>query len=120
MTSNVSVSDVREFLTILVSQAKAALAGVEKPGYLQMSRLHPTDESLVPTRYRLDDLENMIRVAVNDSNAGHNVYIEGRTVRETLRGNGRGTEDDTRAVFALVVDSDATRTRVGCRPCARA
>ena len=109
--ASVSTNDVREFLTILVSQAKAALTDVEKPGYLQMSRLHPVDERLVPTRYRLDDLEGMIRTAVNDSNAGHNVYIEGRTVRETLRGTGRGTEEDTSAVFALVVDSDGDKDK---------
>src|SRR5262249_47632844 len=47
--------------------------------------------------------------AVGDSEAGHNVYIEGRTVREDLRGNGRGTLAETRAVFALVIDSDADK-----------
>src|SRR5262249_13101751 len=43
------------------------------------------------------------------SEAGHNVYIEGRTVRRDLRGKQRGALKDTIAVFALVVDSDADK-----------
>src|SRR5262249_17874936 len=38
--------------------------------------------------------------------SGHNVYIEGRTVRRDLGAKARGTLEDTIAVFALVVDSD--------------
>jgi AAA domain/RepB DNA-primase from phage plasmid len=108
-TAAVQSSTVREFLHIIAAQAKAALNGVDRPGFLQISRLHPASEDLVPSRYQLDDLEHMIGAAVADSAAGHNVYIEGRTVREELRGNGRGKLEDTRAVFAIVVDSDADK-----------
>ena len=108
-TATVHISTVREFMHIITAQAKAALAGIEKPGFLQISRLHPSSEQLVPSRYMLDDIEHMVRAAVTDSEAGHNVYIEGRTVREGLRGNGRGKLEDTRAVFSLTIDSDADK-----------
>jgi predicted transcriptional regulator len=108
-TAAVQASTVREFLQIINDQAKAATAGLERPGLLQMSRLHPASETLVPSRYVIGDVERMVRDAITDSEAGHNVYIEGRTVREDLRGNGRGKLEDTRAVFALTIDSDADK-----------
>jgi hypothetical protein len=64
MTAPVSRETVREFMITIAAQAKAALAGMEKPGYLQMSRLHPTSEKLVPSRYKLDDVERMIADAI--------------------------------------------------------
>jgi AAA domain/RepB DNA-primase from phage plasmid/IclR helix-turn-helix domain len=100
-------SDVREFMHTITAQAKAALAGVDNPGLLQLSRLHPSSENIVSSRFQIDDVERMIEAAVTDSDAGHNVYIEGRTVRADLRGPARGELGDTVAVFALVVDSDA-------------
>jgi hypothetical protein len=108
-TATVHASTVREFLQIISDQAKAATAGLERPGLLQMSRLHPGSETLVPSRYAIGDVERMVRDAITDSEAGHNVYIEGRTVREDLRGNGRGKLEDTRAVFSLTIDSDADK-----------
>jgi Virulence-associated protein E-like domain/RepB DNA-primase N-terminal domain len=107
--ASVSISTVREFLTTITAQAKAALNGAQSPGYLQMSRLHPTSENLVPYRYRLDDVEPMIKTAIEDSKCGHNVYFEGRLVRPGLRGKQRGKLEDTAAVFALVIDSDADK-----------
>jgi hypothetical protein len=100
---------VREFIITIAAQAKAALAGIENPGYLQMSRLHPTSEKLVPNRYRLDDVERMVRDAITDCEAGHNVYIEGRTIREDAERGGRGKLSDTAWVFALVIDNDADK-----------
>jgi hypothetical protein len=64
---------------------------------------------LVPNRFLLNDTEHMIKTAIDDSQAGHNVYIEGRTVRPGLTGNKRGGLNDTVAVFALVIDSDADK-----------
>jgi hypothetical protein len=107
--ASVSTSTVREFLTTITAQAKAALNGVKQPGYLQMSRLHPASEDLVPSRYQLDDVERMIKAAVHDSECGHNVYFEGRLVRPGLQGKQRGTLEHTAAVFALVIDSDADK-----------
>src|SRR5262249_9115676 len=71
--------------------------------------LHPGSEQLVPSRYAIGDVGHMLEAAVCDSEAGHNVYIEGRTVREDLRGNSRGRLEDTRAVFAIITDSDADK-----------
>jgi AAA domain-containing protein len=105
----VHASTVREFLHVVTAQAKAATTGLKRPGLLQISRLHPSSEQLVPSRYMLADVERMISAAIGDCEAGHNVYLEGRTVREDLRGNGRGKLEDTAAVFALVVDSDADK-----------
>lgn len=107
---------VREFITTIAAQAKAALSGIKAPDFLQISRLHPTSENLVSSRYTLDDGERMIEDAVGAANAGHNVYVEARTIREdAARGNGRGKLEDTAAVFALVIDSDADR-QMGWEP----
>src|SRR5262245_37262772 len=100
---------VRECIQAIVAQAKAALAGNTTPGLLQLSRLHPTSKTIVPSRYALDDIERMISAAIADCEAGHNVYIEGRLVLASLRGSERGTLEETVAVFALVVDSDADK-----------
>jgi hypothetical protein len=116
VTDPVSRETVREFVTTIAAQAKAALKGMAKPGYLQISRLHPESEKLVPSRYKLDDVERMIDDAIAAASAGHNVYVEGRTIREdAARGNGRGTIEATAAVFALVADSDADK-QMGWEP----
>jgi AAA domain/IclR helix-turn-helix domain len=115
----VQASIVREFIHIIAAQAKAALAGFEKPGHLQISRLHPTSERLIPSRFVIDDVEHMVGAAIFDSENGHNSYIEGRTVSEDLRGSARGTLAETRAVFALVIDSDADKG-MGWSPTTRA
>ena len=119
MSELINRETVREFITATAAHAKTALTGMAKPGYLQMSQLHPTSEKLVPTRYRLDDAERMIADAIAAAQNGHNVYIEGRTVRETVRGNGRGKLEDTAGVFALIVDSDADK-QMGWQPNGRA
>src|SRR5262249_4413993 len=104
--------EVRKFIEIIVAQAKAATKHLKEPGLLQVSLLHPLSEDMVPYRYALDNpklVEQMTREAVSASESGHNVYIEGRTVRRGLRGKQRGEAADTIAVFALVVDSDADK-----------
>lgn len=105
----INTEAVREFLTVVSAHAKAALNGSDKPGVLQLTRLHPADRALVPSRFTFDDVEAMIKAALADCEHGHNVYIEGRTVRDDLRGGKRGDLADTVAVFALVIDSDADK-----------
>jgi hypothetical protein len=100
---------VREFLQAFSGHAAFALKSVENPGVLQLSRLHPTDEAPTPSRYAIDDVERMIEDAIAASDAGHNSYIEGRTVRSDLGGRKRGKLEDTRWVFAIVIDSDADK-----------
>src|SRR5262249_2097130 len=92
--------------------ARAATKHLKEPGLLQVSLLHPLSEDMVPYRYALDNpklVEQMTREVVSASEAGHNTYIEARTVRRGLRGKQRGEATDTIAVFALVVDSDADK-----------
>src|SRR5262245_36932150 len=110
--------EVREFITTIAAQAKAAVGDCEPPGFLQLSRLHPTNEKLVPSRFLLDDIERMVSTALIDCKAGHNVYIEGRLVRRGLNGNERGKLADTAAVFAPAVDSDPDKG-MGWTPTAR-
>jgi RepB DNA-primase from phage plasmid len=103
---------VRKFIEIISAQAARAIADVEHPGVLQMSRIHPIDEKqVVPTRFAIGDAERMIKAAVGDAAAGHNVYLEGRTVRADLKGSKRGSISDTEYVFALVIDSDDDKGR---------
>jgi RepB DNA-primase from phage plasmid len=63
----------------------------------------------VPSRFAFDDIEHIVSTAIGDCEAGHNTYIEGRTVPTSLRGNARGRLINTVAVFALVIDSDADK-----------
>jgi hypothetical protein len=105
--ATVDVSAVREHLSIIATRAKAALNGAKAPGLLQLSRLDPTNNKLVPRRFRVDDVEGMIEFAISNSKAGYNIYIEGRLVRPDLNGNERGKLADTVAVFAHVIDNDA-------------
>ena len=100
---------VRGFLEAFVALATLSLGGHPAPGCLQMCRKHPSDDRLVPTRYRFDSpdlVERMTRAALVDSEAGHNVYVEPRFVRFGVKGKARGGLKDTVCVFALVVDSD--------------
>src|SRR6516165_8011981 len=100
---------VRECIQAIAAQAKSVLCASVNPGVLQLIRLHPMSKDLVPTRYTLDDVEGMIKAAIADCEAGHNVYIEGRTLPASLRGGERGKLEATIAVFALVIDSDADK-----------
>jgi hypothetical protein len=111
-TSN--TREVREFIATIVAQARAATKDIKDPGILQLIQAHPLDDynDVVIYRYELNDpdlIEHMTKDAVAMSEAGHNCYVEGRTVRRGLRGKQRGTLEETAAVFALVVDSDAEK-----------
>jgi hypothetical protein len=97
---------VREHVTIISAHAVELAKSNGKPGVLQLTRLSPLDERMVPTRFKLDDVDGMIRAAVSDSNALHNIYVEARTLRSDLRGSTRGALRDTEFVFGLVVDVD--------------
>jgi hypothetical protein len=112
MTVAVDEGMVREFVTI-VSEPVALAAAAGKPGVLQLSRLNSHDEKLVPSRFRLDDLEAIVKAAVFDANAGQNVYIESRSVRSDLRGPTRGGLSDTEWAFAVVIDADHDKGK-GC------
>src|SRR5262249_23379958 len=107
--------EVREFFVTVAAQAKAATQHLRAPGVLQIILIHPLAENVGTIyRYALDDpdlVERTTREAVSASQSGHNVYIEGRTVRRGLGPKERGGLEDTIAVFALVVDSDADKSK---------
>jgi hypothetical protein len=103
---------VRGFLDAFVALAISSLGGHAPPGVLQICQKHPNDNDVVPARYQLGDahlVDRMTHDAVGASDAGLNVYVEGRLVRAGLRGKRRGEMIDTSCVFALVVDSDADK-----------
>src|SRR6516225_2278223 len=113
MSAQVDEATVRQFIEIIAAHARQVINGAGPPGVLQLSRLNPLDERLVPSRFTLDDVESMVRTAVGDALSGHNVYIEGRTVRADLRGAQRGGLEDTAWVWGLVVDCDADKGKAG-------
>jgi len=113
MSAQVDEATVRQFIEIIAAHARQAINGAGPPGVLQLSRLNPLDTNPIPSRFTLDDIENMVKTAVGDALAGHNAYIEARTVREDLYGNRRGEIGDTRWVFGLVVDADADKGKAG-------
>ena len=113
MSTPVDEAAVRQFIEIISAHVKQTINGAGSPGVLQICRISPIDESIVPNRFLLDDVEHMVKTAIGDAVAGHNVYIEARTVRADLRGNQRGTLEDTVWVFGLVADCDADKGKGG-------
>src|SRR5262249_60943111 len=113
MSAQVDEATVRQFIEIISAHARAVINGAGPPRVLQLSRLNPLDTNPVPSRFTLDDIENMVKTAVSDALAGHNAYIEARTVRADLRGNLRGSLDDSVWVFGLVADSDPAKGNAG-------
>jgi hypothetical protein len=106
----------RDFLTILCGHFARATEGMDHPGLMQLSVLYPDGKSkLMPRRFRINDLEGMVQHAKDYAESGHNVYVEGRTVRD-LEGTKRGTLKDTRWVIGLVIDSDADKDMAGVLP----
>ena len=114
MSVQVDEVTVRRFLELINEHVKGAINGVGQPGVLQLCRINPLDDkSVVPSRFQIGDVEHMVQTATGDAAAGHNVYIEARTVRAGLRGNKRGGLEDTAWVFGLVADCDADKNKGG-------
>jgi hypothetical protein len=105
MTAQIDEVTVRQFLEIINTHAAQVINGAGPPGVLQLCRINPNDEKVVPSRFQIGDVDRMLTTALGDASAGHNVYIEPRTVRADLRGTKRGELEDTAWVFGLVVDS---------------
>jgi hypothetical protein len=114
MTAHVDETTVRQFIAIISTHVTQVVNGVSPAGCLQLCRISPFDEnSVVPSRFRISDIENMVKVAVGGAIAGHNVYIETRTVGDHVHGNRRGALEDTAWVFGLVADCDSDKGRGG-------
>src|SRR6478672_2494925 len=106
---------VRKFVSLIHEHAARALNGIERPGVLQLTRLYPLDNKLVPTRFRIGDVDGMTQQAIADAKAGHNVYVEGRTIAAQTPPRLRGGVEHTGFVFALVDDSDADKGKAANR-----
>jgi hypothetical protein len=113
MTPQIDEATVREFIELISKHARDAINGAGPPGVLQICRISPVDESVVPNRFMPEDIDNMVKTAVGDAANGFNIYIEARTVRPDLRGKLRGALEDTAWVFGLVVDCDADKGKGG-------
>jgi hypothetical protein len=110
VSTQIDETAVREFIEIISAHVKQVINGTASTGVLQLCRINPADDkAVVPSRFQIDDTERMVRTAIGDAAAGHNVYIEPRTVRADLRGNKRGSLEDTAWVWGLVADCDADR-----------
>jgi hypothetical protein len=71
---------VRRFIEIIHTHAAQVINCPERTGVLQLCRINPADENeVVPSRFEIGDVEAMVKVAIDDAGAGHNVYIEART-----------------------------------------
>ena len=77
MTVAVDEDTVREFITIVSEHAAGLAKSNGKPGVLQLTRLSPADEKLVPTRFKLDSVDDMVRAAIADANASHQRLYRG-------------------------------------------
>lgn len=103
---------VRAFCEVIHNAAAVALEGANRPGMLQLVRIHPADEKAIPSQFKIGEIDLMARHAVMHAGAGYNVYVETRTVEETPRGE-RGGASATRGVFAFVVDADNDKGKGG-------
>jgi hypothetical protein len=111
-TVAVDEAEVRRHIEIISAHVVKLAAGVAKPGVLQLSCKHGANKP-IPHRFKLDDIDGMVKLAVTAAEAGTNVYVEPRTVRSDLRGNTRGTLADTVFVFATVIDADNDKGKGG-------
>jgi hypothetical protein len=104
---------VRRFIQLISEHATRSINGDGSASVLQLFRISPFDEKVVANRFKIDDIEHMVQTALGDAAAGHNVYIEARTVRDDLPPKKRGNLKDTVWVFGLVIDSDADKGKGG-------
>jgi hypothetical protein len=57
MTAQVDETTVRQFIEILSAHAVQVTNGTNRAGVLQLCRLNPADEKIVPSRFSIDDVE---------------------------------------------------------------
>ena len=104
---------VRAFVERIHAAAAAAFAGVNQPGMLQLVRIHPALEDTMTSRFAIGQVDPMVDEAVRQSDAGFNVYIEGRTVAKNAS---RGKLAVTVGVFSYVIDADNDKGKGGHTP----
>ncbi|KQO49938.1 DNA-primase RepB domain-containing protein [Methylobacterium sp. Leaf85] len=102
---------VHAFCETVHNAAAVALEGANRPGMMQLVRIHPADGSTMTTQFKIGEIDLMTRHAVLHADAGFNVYVEARTVEEGAAK--RGNASTTRGVFAFVVDADNDKGKGG-------
>jgi hypothetical protein len=58
MSVQVDEATVRQFIEIISAHVQQVINGAGPRGVLQICRISPIDESVVPSRFMLDDVEN--------------------------------------------------------------
>jgi hypothetical protein len=111
-TVAIDEATIRQFFGILSFHATELAKGAGRSGVLQLCCLSPYDGKIVPSRFKLDDVDTIVKAAVSAANASLNVYTEARTVRLGLQGT-RGSLDDTELVLGLVIDADHDKGKGG-------
>jgi RepB DNA-primase from phage plasmid len=104
---------VRQHIEIISGHAVELAKNNGHPGVLQLCFLSPHNQKMIPHRFRLDDVEAMVKAAIGAAHSGLNAYVEARTLRAGLVGNARGEIGDTEFVFGLVVDADHDKGKGG-------
>ncbi len=119
----VDKSVISNFLTIIHNHIQS-LGERLKPritdvGLLQLVCIDPENERRIGSReFEIGDIDPMIDLAVRTAERGLNVYIEPRTITRSfalsrhaarLECTGRGSKEDTRFVYAFLVDGDADK-----------
>jgi hypothetical protein len=99
----------RQFLRLIIAQARHATRGKPEPGCLQLCTLTGDDTVFDWKRFGFDQTEELIEHALYQAERGRNVYIEGRTIRRDAVW--RGKMHESCWVFALVIDSDGDKAR---------
>jgi hypothetical protein len=96
-----------KFIKLIHERAAAAIAGMGDPRrpVLHLCSAAPDDTRFFHLAYNIGDIQHMAADALNDSEAGKNVFIEPRLVRPGLS-HERGRLEATLAVFASVADGD--------------
>jgi hypothetical protein len=113
----IDCTETRYFLGLIHEHAGQLAARVIKhdgidPGRLQLVVVNPDTGECKHGNFAIGDVESSYKAAVRYANAGWNVYIETRTVKDRKR-KGRGGADETVFCFALVVDLDRDKARTG-------
>lgn len=112
-TVQLDIDTVRAFVAEIHEHAARACRHLDRPGLLQLSKIGPDEKLSVAGRFRIGDVDGMADLALAHAEAGSNVFVEPRTVREDIEPRKRGDLEDSRAVFALVVDRDAYSGKSG-------
>jgi hypothetical protein len=113
MNDMVDEATVRQHIEIISKHAVELAKGNGHAGVLQLCCLSPHNGKMIPHRFQLDDVEAMVKAAIEAAEASLNVYVDARTLRDGLVGNVRGTIADTEFVFGLVVDADHDKGKGG-------